>query len=119
MKLYGEEINPFEDGQESLLDDLVQKFRIIKQLILDKKLTRNNLTPGPSTMQGEEKEIPLAPHDSNYAKVFKEMYKLELTVEEMIEFRDFAENDYDAVIKYRILTDRQNGMRNINIDNII
>jgi|GEM_PF-4608690 len=109
MKINNElDINPFEDGREALLDGLVQKYRAVKQMILDKKLTRKE----------GEKEIPLAPHDSNYAKVFNDLYKIEISAEEMIELRDFAENEYDTWIKYLIYSDRKMGMIDINLNNI-
>ncbi|MCK9209242.1 MAG: hypothetical protein M0P61_00260 [Ignavibacteriaceae bacterium] len=73
MKINGEEINVLEEGKESLLDETVNKFFVIKKFLQENKLP---------------------PHESNYVKYFRENYKLEFDVEEMIEFRSFCEEDY-------------------------
>ena len=73
MKINNEEVNVLEEGKESLLDETVNKFFVIKKYIQENKLP---------------------PHESNYIKHFRENYKIEFEVEEMIEFRSFCEDDY-------------------------
>jgi len=73
MKINGEEINIFEEDKESLLDETVAKFFVIKKHLQENKLP---------------------PHESNYIRFFREMYKIEFEMDEMIEVRSFSEEDY-------------------------
>lgn len=73
MKINSEDVNVLEDGKETLLDETVNKFFVIKKFLQENKLP---------------------PHESNYIKYFKDNYKIEFEVEEMIEFRSFCEEDY-------------------------
>lgn len=86
MKINGEEINIFEEGKESFLDETISKFFVIKKHLQENKLP---------------------PHESNYIKYFRENYKIEFEMDEMIEVRSFAEEDYADWKQSQIMEDYQ------------
>lgn len=90
------EIEPFEDGNQRLLSELVNFYFVIKQKF-------------------QHKEIQKAFHDTNIAAAFRELYKVEFEDDEIIEFRDFCENDYPEWVQSGILNDYNNGMEDINL----
>ena len=100
MKIGEKEVEMFDENNELIINDLVQKYYAIK----------SQLRSG---------EIKAAPHDTNFIKIFKEVHKIELDIEEMLELRDFAENDYELYIKEKIQQDRISGMENIDLTGII
>jgi hypothetical protein len=97
-----------DEDNETLLVDLCNKYFTLKQRFQNKEFTKK--TPNM--------EIPLAPHDSNYTSKFKELYQIELSVEEMVELRDFAENDFPDFMQDKMEQDRNNGMSDVNLKGI-
>jgi hypothetical protein len=73
MKYNGEEKVLFEDDE--ILEDLASKYFVVKNKM-------------------KSKEIKKAPTDTNLIEIFKEHYSTTFDIEEMIEFRNFMENDY-------------------------
>lgn len=86
MKINGEGVNIFEEEKESVLDETISKFFVIKKYMQENKLP---------------------PHERNYIRFFFDMYKIEIDVEEMIEIRSFAEEDYADWKRSRIMDDYQ------------
>lgn len=95
-----QEVEMFEEGNEETLHDMVQKYRVIKEMI-------------------QNKEIKIPPHDSGYVKAFNQVFHIELDQEEMLELRTFAEEDYDLYLQEKIYEDRLNGMKNIDLNQFI
>jgi hypothetical protein len=88
MKINGEDVNVLEDGKEELTDQTVAQFFVIKKHLQENKLP---------------------PHERNYIRFFLEMYKIEFDVEEMVEFRSFAEEDYAGWKQSQIADDFARG----------
>ena len=82
-----EEVNPFED--DKILDDLSDKYLAIKQMFARGMIEK-------------------PPHHKSYIEVFKESYKIELDMEEMLELWDFMENDYESWQMGRIEEETRN-----------
>ena len=94
MKYIGEEINIFEDGYEKTLSEWVSKFYVIKKYFVENRLP---------------------PLERDYIKIFKEKYNIELSIEEMIEFRNFCEEDWPEIVNSNIRSDFENGMEIVDI----
>lgn len=94
MKINNEEVNVLEEGKETLLDETVSKFFVIKKFLQENKLP---------------------PHESNYIKYFKDNYKIEFEVEEMIEFRSFCEEDYADWKQSQIAEEFARGAKLVNL----
>ncbi len=106
MKYGDKEIENFMDEEhEVLLVDMCHKYLSLKQRFQNKEFKK----------KVGELEVPLAPHDTNYMMKFKELYQMDMTVEEMIELRDFAENDFADFMRDKIEEARANGMSDVNL----
>jgi len=94
MKVNGEELNVLEEGKEELTDETVAKFFVIKKHLQENKLP---------------------PHERNYIRFFLEMYKIEVDIEEMVEFRSFCEEDYAGWKQQQIADEFARGGSFVNL----
>ncbi len=59
----------------------------------------------------ERKKLP--PLEKNYIKLLRERFQLEVTEEEFLEIKDYAENYYSDMVINRIHEDMANGMQEV------
>jgi hypothetical protein len=96
MKYNGSEETLFE--KDSILVDVCSKFIVLKKHF--------------------EKEM-IPPLEINYQKELTERYRIEMTIEEIIELRDFIENgEFSDWQSDRIDEDYSKGMSDIDMSNI-
>lgn len=59
----------------------------------------------------ERKKLP--PLEKNYIRLLRERFQLEVTEEEFLELKDYAENYYSDMVVNRIYEDMANGMKEV------
>ncbi len=72
-----------------------------------------NLSMHYLTIDAEIKRTKLPPLEKNYIRLLKERYQLELTEDELLEVKDYAENYYSDAVIGRIQQDLAGGMQQV------
>ena len=91
---YEEEINILEEGQEVMLGDIASKYFIIRRYL-------------------EDEEMPKS--EENYIKKFSDDYGITVGIEEMVQWRDFFDNDYVDYVNDQIAEDKKHGSETVDL----
>jgi hypothetical protein len=97
-------INIFDEENESILGDLAAKYFVLKKKFAD----------GTMEINVDGKIINGPPHDTNYMRAFEQQYKVEFEdLEAWLEVKDYFDNEWNNHIHNNMLDDFRKGAREI------